>query len=49
MYDLDMPSTFKSINSWFEEIETNSNQQAQIIVVGNKADLVKKNTNHYSG
>jgi GTPase SAR1 family protein len=49
MYDLNAPSTFKSIKSWFEEIESNSNHQAQIIVVGNKSDLVANNVNQYSG
>ena len=43
MYDLSNPKTYQNVQSWFDEIHDNSNSKAQIIVVGNKADLVKIN------
>ncbi len=45
MYDLSNPQSFDSIKSWLDEILDNSNGRAEIIIVGNKADIVKKNAN----
>ena len=47
MYDLSNPSTFQSIKSWFDEIHDNSNHKAEIVVVGNKADIVNNKSNQY--
>jgi GTPase SAR1 family protein len=41
VYDLNDPKSFATIDSWLREINDNSNQEAEIVIVGNKIDLVK--------
>ena len=41
VYDLTNRSSIVSLSSWLDEIEENSSEQVQIIVVGNKSDLYK--------
>lgn len=35
------PKSFDTIDSWLREINDNSNEKAEIVIVGNKIDLVK--------
>lgn len=41
VYDLHDPNSQATIDSWLAEIHDNSNQHAEIVIVGNKLDLVK--------
>ena len=41
VYDLHDPKTIETIDSWLKEINDNTNEQAEIVLVGNKVDLVK--------
>lgn len=40
VYDLSNPTSLNTIDSWIKEIYDNYNDKAQIMLVGNKADLV---------
>lgn len=39
VYDLNNPKTLQTIDAWLAEIHDNSNEQAEIVLVGNKLDL----------
>jgi small GTP-binding protein len=41
VYDLNEPHTLETIDSWLKEISDNSNEIVEIVLVGNKLDLVK--------
>lgn len=41
VYDLQDPKSFDTIDSWLKEINENSNEKAEVVIVGNKIDLVK--------
>jgi len=42
VFDLTNPQSFQHIGSWFDEFAIQSGQSNQLILVGNKADLVDK-------
>lgn len=39
VYDLTNPQSISGLESWLIEIEENSNEKAEIVVVGNKKDI----------
>lgn len=41
VYDLSDPKSLETIDSWLKEINENSNERAEIVLVGNKLDLIK--------
>lgn len=41
MYDLNNDESLKSIDLWLAEIRENSKEIAEIIIVGNKSDIVQ--------
>jgi small GTP-binding protein len=41
VYDLGDPKSLDTIDSWLREISDNSNEKAEIVLVGNKQDLLK--------
>ena len=38
VYDLTEPKTVENLQSWLSQIEENSNDKAQVFIVGNKSD-----------
>ena len=40
VYDLHNDDTLRTIDSWLNEIHDNSNETAQVMIVGNKSDIV---------
>ena len=38
VYDLTEPKTVENLQSWLSQIEENSNDKAQVVIVGNKSD-----------
>ena len=40
VYDLTAPASLKSLDSWLAEIADNSNPLAEVVLVGNKTDLL---------
>lgn len=45
VYDLSDPKSLETIDSWLREINDNSTDKAEIVLVGNKLDLVKSPPN----
>lgn len=41
VYDLGEPKSLETIDSWLKEISDNSNEKAEVVLVGNKQDLLK--------
>ena len=41
VYDLNEPKSLETIDSWLKEISDNSNERAEVVLVGNKSDLLK--------
>jgi small GTP-binding protein len=41
VYDLNEPKSLETIDSWLKEISDNSNEKAEVVLVGNKSDLLK--------
>jgi Ras-related protein Rab-2A len=42
VYDVNNPVSFKSLDSWIEELDENTNHKIPVMLIGNKIDLERK-------
>ena len=42
MFDLTSEKSFEDVNNWFYELKTHSHQKLNIVLIGNKKDLMKE-------